>query len=254
MTAWSRVFRTCSFPERCAQSDFFPNFSPTTPIRTGAGTASTSMTPSQRFDQVMEGFRAERENLLESIRSMDQRQLDFQPSRLEWSAGEVVHHVMLAEKLWQGYIRELLDGADPRRGARREISAQELSFQSPLIPDVILQSPWVLGPMSVMVNFIPKTVQSTLFAVPLIKLKAGPRLQPKRGLSPATLLELSDQVRLATLEMLAPVKTWDLSRFCVNHPFIGEQNVYGILELVASHDQRHKLQIENIQKDSAFPR
>lgn len=211
------------------------------------------MTNREQFSRAVSRLERERALLLEGIGRMSRPQLDFKPSRPAWSVGEVVHHVALAEKLWQGYVRELLDKGDPQRGARREISLQEIPFSSAAIPDALLRSPLVLGPLSFMVNFVPGPVQSTLFAVPLIKMQAGPRMQPTHGLPSSTLLELAGQVRQTTLKLLAPAAQWDLTRFRIVHPLVGDRDIYGILELIASHDQRHRLQIKSIQENPDFP-
>jgi hypothetical protein len=64
---------------------------------------------------------------------------------------------------------------------------------------------------------------------------------------------LSD-TRKATLDLLAPFKDWDLSLFRIQHPLVGDQDVHGILELLASHEQRHAQQVDSIKKAIHFPR
>ncbi|MBI2821454.1 MAG: DinB family protein [Acidobacteria bacterium] len=212
------------------------------------------MNRQERLSSVMERVQQARASLLGKAEDLKQPQLDFKPSRSAWSAGEVVHHVGLAEQVFQGYLRELLRPELQERGAIRRLSLQELPFGASLVPDFLLRSPFVLLPVSIMVNFIPAPVQSLLFEVPIIKMQTGDRMQPTHGLTRAALLDFVREVRRTTLGILAPAQRWNLSRFRITHPLIGNKDVYGILELVASHDQRHQRQIERVRENPGFPR
>jgi hypothetical protein len=79
-------------------------------------------------------------------------------------------------------------------------------------------------------------------------------MQPRVGLTRTQILKILSDTRKTTMDLINPVADWDLSRFRLNHPLVGEQNVYGILELIASHDQRHTSQVESIKKTSDYPR
>jgi hypothetical protein len=91
------------------------------------------------------------------------------------------------------------------------------------------------------------------FAIPLVKMDAGPRMQPKHGLPRTQILQFLDDTRKVTLDLLQPVAGWDLARVRIVHPLVGDQDVYGILELLTSHEQRHAQQIDSIKKKPNFP-
>jgi hypothetical protein len=165
----------------------------------------------------------------------------------------VIHHIGLGEKLWQGYLAAALKDAGQKRQATVRVSLEEVPFSSRIIPDILWRNPIVLTPLSLMIKYVPRPLQSMLFAIPLIKMDAGPRMQPKAGLPRDQLRKFLDETREATLRMVQPVAEWDLTRVRIVHPLVGDQDVYGILELLASHEQRHSLQIESIKKNTNFP-
>lgn len=211
------------------------------------------MTNKERLMKSVDRLQEQRAALLRKVDYLSQQQLDFRSDRLSWSVGQVTHHVGLAEELWQGYLRELLEGASSAQERTRKVTLKEVPFKSRLVPEFLLQSSLFLVPASVFINVLPRPVQSMMFAVPLIRMQSGPRMQPKAGLSLSELLQLLERVRRSTLEILKPVEERDLSRFFIDHPLIGKQNIYGMLELIASHDQRHALQIESVKRSPRFP-
>jgi hypothetical protein len=211
------------------------------------------MTNRDRFAKAVDRLQHERAVLLGAIERMSQIQLNFQPSRHSWSIGQVAHHVGLAETIWHGYIRAVLKKGNREDGATVRVSLQEVPFSSRIVPDFILNSPFVLAPLSIMVNFLPKPIHSMLFAVPIFKMEAGSRFQPKVGLARNQIRRFLEDTRRTTLQLIEPFADWDLSLFRILHPLVGDQDVYGVLALVANHDQRHTSQIESIKKAPDFP-
>ncbi len=205
------------------------------------------------LERSIERLQQERLGLLGRIEGLNQAQLDFRPSRQLWSIGQVAHHVGLGEKLWQGYLATALKNGGQRHEASVHVSLEDVPFSSRIVPDILWRNPFVLTPLSLMIRLIPRPVQSMLFAVPLIKMDAGPRMQPKHGLPKTQTLQFLAEARRTTLDLLQPVRDWDLTRIRIIHPLVGDQDVYGILELLSSHDQRHSQQIDSIKKNGNFP-
>ena len=211
------------------------------------------MTNRDRLTRVLDRLQHERAVFLSKIDGLNQAQLDYQPSRHAWSIGQVAHHVGLGEGVWQGYLKSILKDGKREKGATRKVSLEEVPFSSRIVPDFILNSPFVLTPLSVLMNMMPRPLQSMFFAVPLVKMDAGPRMQPKRGLPRAHIYKFLEEIRKNTLQLVEPLADWDLTRFRILHPLVGDQNVYGILELLASHEQRHAQQIATFKKTNGFP-
>ncbi len=211
------------------------------------------MTNRDRLEKATRHLREERAAFLAKFEALNKEQLDFKPSRNSWSIGQIAHHVALAEGVWQGHLKNALANGDREKGAVEHVSLDEIPFRSRIFPDFILKSPIVVGPMSVFVNMIPRPFQSMMFAVPLFKMDASGRMMPTPGLPRARLLGLLEETRRRTLDLVEPRADWDLTRFRVSHPLVGRQDVYGVLELLASHEQRHSLQVESIRKKPDFP-
>jgi len=212
------------------------------------------MTTQDRLTKAIDRLQHERAVFFGKFECLDQRQLDYKPSRNSWSAGQIAHHVALGEAVWQSHLKSVLSRGNRERGAIERVSLEQIPFSSRVIPDFVFKFPFVVGPMSFFVNLMPRPVQSMLFAVPLFKMDASMRMQPKLGMSRAQILEVLEETRKATLKLVEPYADWDLTRFRINHPLVGNQDVYGVLDLLASHEQRHSLQIESIKKQPGFPK
>ncbi len=211
------------------------------------------MTNRDRLEKAVDRLQHERAAFLSRFEGLNQAQLDFSPSRNAWSVGQVVHHVVLAESVWQGYLKNVLARGDRERGAVEHVSLKQIPFRSRFLPDFIFKSPLIVTPMSVFVNLLPRPFQSMLFAVPLIKMDASDRMQPAGRLPRAQILSLLAEVRKRTLDIVEPRADWNLARFQVSHPLVGDQDIYGVLDLLSSHEQRHSLQIDSIRKKPGFP-
>ena len=212
------------------------------------------MTNADRLANAILAFQKERAAFLRPIEGLSQAELDFKPSSDAWSIGEVVHHVGLTEKVFQSYVRELLKSGDPKKGASRTIRFEELPMGPQIIPTSLLKLAPVLLPFSILSSLMPKGLQSSLLANPLVKIKTAPVVEPKAGIPRAELRDFLKQVRQSTLQLLEPVKGWDLSRFQWFHPLMGTHDIYGTLELLASHDRRHAAQMERVRSDPKFPK
>ena len=122
------------------------------------------------------------------------------------------------------------------------------------VPDVLLQFPPILLPVSVMTRWMPRTLQSFLIANRVLPLKTAPSMDPQPGISRRQLLESLRRVRQHTLRVLEPAENRDLSHLYWQHPLMGTRNIYQILELLADHDRRHRLQIRTTVSRSDFPK
>jgi hypothetical protein len=212
------------------------------------------MTNQDRLTKAIDRLQHERAVFFSKFERLDQKQLDYKPSRNSWSAGQIAHHVALGEAVWQAHLKSVLSKGDRERGAIERVSLEQIPFSSRVIPDFLFKSPFVVGPVSFFVNLMPRPVQSMLFAVPLFNMDASVRMQPKLGMSRAQIVEVLEETRKTTLKLVEPFADWDLTRFRVNHPLVGNQDIYGVLELLAAHEQRHSLQIDSIKKQPGFPK
>ncbi len=212
------------------------------------------MTNQERLEKAAGRLQRERAVFLSKFERLDQNQLDYKPSRHSWTAGQVAHHVALGEAVWQSYLRNVLAAGNRERGATERVTLDQIPFRSRILPDFVFKSPLVVVPLSFVMRFVPRPVQSMLFAVPLFKMDASARMQPISGLPRTRILGLLDETRKATLNLVEPCADWNLTRFRVVHPLVGDLDVYAVMDLLASHEQRHALQIDAIKKQAGFPK
>lgn len=211
------------------------------------------MTNEERFSQALERIQRERALLNTQFESLSQAQLDFKPSSDSWSVGQVAHHVGLAEKMLQDNVRELLQAGRERRRVTRNVTFQDLPMRPRIIPGLLLAMEPVLLSFSIMNTFVPRPLQSFFLANSILKIKTAPALEPKAGMPREELLQYLRDARDSTLKLLEPAKSRDLSAYRWRHPLMGTHDIYGTLELMANHDRRHRMQMEEIQKSPNFP-
>lgn len=212
------------------------------------------MTNAERLASAIGKLQEERAGFLRRMDGLSQAELDFKPAPDSWSVGEVAHHVGLTERVFHRYMTELLRSGNPEQGASRTIPFDELPMGPQMIPMSLLRLAPVLMPFAILSSLMPQSLQSALLANPLVKIKTAPAVEPKHGIPQAELLGFLKQARQATLELLEPVKEWDLTRFRWFHPLMGAHDVYGTLDLIASHDHRHAGQIGRVKSNPKFPR
>jgi len=211
------------------------------------------MTNAERLASTVAKMQEERAAFLRGLEGLSQAELDFKPASDSWSVGEVAHHVGLTETMFHRYLADLLRSGSREHGASRTIPFDELPMGPQMIPPSLLRLPPVLLPFAIMSSFMPQRLQSALLANPLVKVKTAPAVEPKHGIAQGELLDFLKKARQATLELLKPVQDWDLTRFRWFHPLMGGHDVYGTLDLIASHDRRHAAQVERVKKTPEFP-
>ena len=212
-----------------------------------------SVSNTERLASAVGRMQEERAAFLRRLEGLSQAELDFKPAPDSWSVGEVAHHVGLTETIFHRYLTELFRSGSREQGASRTIPFDELPMGPAMIPPSLLRLAPVLLPFAIMSSLMPESLQSVLLANPLVKVKTAPAVEPKHGIPQPELLAFLMNARQATLELLGPVQDWDLTRFRWFHPLMGGHDVYGTLELIASHDRRHAGQVERVKSDPKFP-
>ena len=239
-----------------SSSQFLPGTSAYCTMEGDAGLAhgSLCMTNPERLASAIGKLQEERAAFLGRMDGLLQAELDFKPAADSWSVGEVAHHVGITERVFHRYLSELFRSGSPEQGASRTIRFDELPMGPQMIPTSLLRLAPVLLPFAILSSLMPQSLQSALLANPLVKIKTAPAVEPKHGVPRTELLDFLKQTRQATLDLLEPVKEWDLTRFRWFHPLMGTHDVYGTLELIASHDRRHAGQVERVKNNPNFPR
>ena len=187
-----------------------------------------------------------------AIQDLSQAQLDFQPAAYSWSIGQVAEHVALSERGVMDIVKSLLQEPGGRR--LLEVSYDQLPLTLQGIPTSVARLSFeLMKPFSFLTRFTPKSAVQFMLAHPIVKAKAAPQSDPSHGTPRADLFAFLAEVRRSTLQFLETVKDKDLSPFHWSHPILGYQDLCGMLELIASHDNRHIQQIEEVRKNPRFP-
>ena len=136
-----------------------------------------------------------------------------QPRPQEWSAGELVGHLVVVERGIIGRADGITQKT-PRPIPFRNrlhlplwfVEARVVRRKSP-----VLQDPSLMGPKEAMLGAL-------------------------RG------------ARERTFAFLAETEKRDLSVYCWQHPFLGMLNTYEWMEMIAAHQNRHTKQMKEIEK------
>jgi len=167
---------------------------------------------SQDLDDVRAGVLRETDGL-------SQAQADWRPSQNDWSVGEILHHLTLAEintgKLTSKLLKETgAAGAYP----------SEVGAFAPL-------PPWPAGPR-----------------------EAPPIVRPEKGHPIDQLRQDIRAARTRSRQSLERLATVDPRAFTWRHFALGEMELPQWWMLTAHHDRDHLQQIRRIKKTPGFPR
>lgn len=203
------------------------------------------------IERAFQEFAAARGRSVALAAPLSQAQLDFSPRRGRWSIGEILDHLLLAEKLYRGEIAQLVDLA--RAGKRPYIrrSFSDVNISPLFMPDLFL--PLLEVPFTIMNRLVPQSVRDFAVEFPLLPMRnpsiATPR--PRRAAA-----ELRDDL-VSSLErtrtLLVSNAELPYAGMVSEHPLMGAANVPQILAFLARHERRHQSQIEKVRADAAFP-
>jgi hypothetical protein len=163
---------------------------------------------------------AVRAEVLREADGLSQAQADWRPTAGDWSVGEILHHLTLAEintgKLTSKLLKELGDAATP---------------YPPDLAGFASLPPWPPGPR-----------------------EAPPMVRPDKGYPIALLLHDMRAARERSRQSLARLATVDPRAFTWRHFTLGEMDLGQWWMLQAHHDRDHLQQLRRIKKSPGFPR
>ena len=180
------------------------------------------MTLPAPVEKLWDELEAARAEVLREVEGLSQRQADWKPSDQDWSVGEIVHHLTLAEiatgKLTTKLTREAEAAGSPPSFPR------DLTVFAPLPADPagVAEAPSVVWPEH---------------GKPIAELLAG-------------ITATRDRSR-ASIEKLA---TLDPRRLVFKHFRFGELDLSQWWTLQARHDRIHRVQIRDVKAAPGFPR
>jgi DinB superfamily len=178
------------------------------------------MTLPPALDAIARELDAVRAEVLREVESLTQAQADWRPSVDDWSVGEILHHLTLAEintgKLTSKLLKE--------PGATAGSYPADLTAFAPV-------PPWPPGPR-----------------------EAPPVVRPDKGHPIARLLHDMRAARERSRQSLERLATVDPRAYTWRHLTLGEMDLGQWWMLQAHHDRDHLQQLRRIKKTSGFPR
>ncbi len=197
-------------------------------------------------------FRRARGETLTFADSISQRQADWSPASGKWSLGEVLDHLLLAEKLYRGTFVRLIELQKSGRRALISSSFSDVNTSVGYLPQSLL--PFLEVPFTVFNMFVPSFVREAMTQFRLLPAQNPDIAQPIKG---RPVRDLSGELRSSLLETEAlfhsnPGLNYRQMRY--RHPLMGDNNALQILRILALHERRHHSQMRDILQSRQFPK
>lgn len=197
-------------------------------------------------------FRTVRRDTCDVADRLSQTQLDFTPGAGKWSAGEVLDHLLLADKLYREVIAQLIDLDKAGREPLVEKGFDEVNTSVMFIPKELL--PYATAPFTLLNMVIPDFVRETMTVFRILPAQNPDIAQPRKGRA-AEELRADLRTSFDSLEALFKGNpALDYRRMRYKHPLMGDNNVLQVLRILAFHERRHQSQMEDIARSRAFPK
>ena len=192
-----------------------------------------------------------RTETLRMTRGLSQEQSEYSPGAGRWSAGEVLHHLLLADQVFLDVLRQLINLAKAGKRAVVSRSLKEVNTSIRFFPKFLL--PLVEVPLTIFNLFLPPFLREALTQFPVVPLDNPDIAQPAKALPIADLrVRLQDSFdRIEALLDANPNLNYRHMRY--RHPLVGDNTALGTLRILAVHELRHHAQIAGILRSDGFP-
>lgn len=200
----------------------------------------------------LDEFRATRARTLAIAEQLNNEQLEFKPGSNQWSPGEVLDHMILAERINREQINTLIEKKRQGRVPELNLTFTDLNISVAGVPHCILSL--LEGPITFMNMFVPDELRNYLTRHRLVPFRNPDLATPRRGRSTT---ELSNDLKASlqqTETLLRSNRDIDFDDLVLRHPLLGSYNVPGLLRFMAAHEKRHQSQINDILASPRFPK
>ncbi|MDD5563005.1 MAG: DinB family protein [Thermoanaerobaculaceae bacterium] len=177
------------------------------------------------LEELRARLEADLEALLAAVTPLDQVEADWRPAPERWSAGEVLHHVVLANRTFAIVARKLI-----QQGRRAGVTAGPQTRRSwPRIRAIAEIG--ASGPV-----------------------KNPDRVTPAHGFPIAALCRDLIESHAAVMATIPALAGLDLGALRFPHPLGFELNLYQWVDIAGAHERRHLFQLRTITASPGFPR
>jgi uncharacterized damage-inducible protein DinB len=200
----------------------------------------------------LELYRATRQETLRIGASIDQAQSEFAPAPDKWSAGEVLHHLLLAEEYYKKIFDRLVELQRAGQPAIVTAGYKELSSTLAFIPKPL--APLSEIPLTVVNMFLPALFREMLTQFRFLKADTAEVARPTRGLPLAKLLAELEAAGARTAALFDDNRDLNFREMRFRHPLMGNNDAPQLLRMLALHERRHQAQILEVLRSRHFPR
>ena len=195
-------------------------------------------------------LRAVRSRTVAMIQDLSQEQLDYVPQPGEWSVGEQVDHLILAEQVLRRDIAILIEQAEAGQTPYLYRSFAEFNARPAFIPECALS--WLEAPLNVFNTFMPASLREYIIRNVPVRALAPDAILPRRGKTKAALCEELGAMLHETEALFAANPSLDYDNMRHQHPLFGIQTVPQLVRTLGLHEQAHQDQIARILASPRF--
>ena len=200
----------------------------------------------------LDQLRAVRLYTLAMIQDLSQEQLDYIPEPGQWSVGEQVDHLILAEQVLRRDMAILIERAQAGQTPYLYRSFAEFNARPAFIPEYVL--PWLEAPFAVFSMVIPASVREYVVRNVPFPAQAPDIMLPRHGRTKAELCEELNAMLHETETLFASNPPLDYNNMRHQHPLFGIQTVPQLVRTLWLHEQAHQDQIARILASPQFPK
>jgi hypothetical protein len=212
---------------------------------------SAAATRQTNLAEALDEFRATRERTLAMVRGLTQEQFDFVPAPNRWSIGEVLDHMLLAERLNREQIETLVKLKREGRKPELNLSFSDLDVSVAGVPQTLLSL--LEAPLTLLNMFVPNSLRNYLTRNRLIPFRNPDAATPRRRRPSAELCSDLIASLQETQRLFQSNPHLDFEEMIVQHPLLGRYDVPGLLRFMSAHEERHQSQIASTQTASSSP-
>ena len=204
------------------------------------------------FRESLEMFRSTRSRTMALADQLSQEQLNFTPATGKWSPGEVLDHLLRAERVNRDQIAELITLRKSQQKPFVKRTFADMNVSVAYIPKSLL--PIFEVPFTLLNTFVPVGFREFITRNRLVPAQSPDIAIPRRGRSATDLREELASSFAETENLFNANPDLDYGEMSIQHPLMGTNSVPELLRFMAFHEQRHQNQINNIIASPQFPR
>lgn len=203
------------------------------------------------IERALDRVNSTRTATLDLVSDLSQEQLDHRPAQGRWSAGEVLDHLVLTDRVYVRDLTELTEQAAAGRGTRLRRTFADLNPSILFLPRSAL--PALSLPLTVMSRLLPTRLRDGLASARWLPAHHPDRTTPRPGRPGEELLR---DLRSGPQELAAILQRHpdlDPDTLTHSHPLLGVHTVPELLHFLDDHETRHQGQLRDVLRSPGFP-